>query len=74
MQPKAEIEAWHALVRAQLDYAQSLAGLDALALDSTNSLPAVQRLIEEAAQVRWAAYTRYRQAMEQLSIVLSTQI
>ena len=66
---RAEVDLWNALIRAQQSYAQSLASLDALVFDDTGSdRPSLERhLIEEAAQVRRAAYIRYKQAMGQMS-------
>lgn len=54
-------------MRAKQNYTQSLASLDALVLDSTNStsLPPEWHLVEETAHVRRAAYTKYRQAMDE---------
>jgi hypothetical protein len=67
--PRAEPELWDELVRAQQEYANSLASLDMMLLDGTTSmpLPLDRRLVEEAAKVRQVAYARYRQAMDNLS-------
>jgi len=56
-------------MRAKQNYTQSLASLDALVLDSTNStsLPPERCLVEEIAQLRRLAYTKYRQAMDDLT-------
>jgi len=66
---KTEADLWNALVQSQQDYAQSLASLDGLILDgtSTKPLPLEQGLIEEAAKVRQVAYTKYRQARDELT-------
>jgi hypothetical protein len=67
--PKSEAEVWNELVQAQRKYAQSLASLDSLIFESpaTNPLPLQRQLIEEVAMVRRAAYSRYREAMHELS-------
>jgi hypothetical protein len=64
-----EAERWSALMQAAQEYAQSLAGLDALVLDDTDSSqPSLNRgRIEEAAAVRQSAFIRYRQARDQLT-------
>jgi hypothetical protein len=66
---KAEVELWKALIQAQESYAQSLTSLDTLVFDNTDSrlLPTERSRLQEAAQIRMEAYTRYRQAMDNLS-------
>jgi hypothetical protein len=65
----AEVELWNALMRTVPEYAQSLADLDALVLDDTDSSQeSLNRgRIEEAAAVRQSAFIRYRQARDQLT-------
>jgi hypothetical protein len=64
----AEVELWHALIRAQQDYAKALATLDALVFDKTDTTSLmIEGRFEEAAQVRRVAYARYQEAMGQLS-------
>jgi hypothetical protein len=63
---KHEEQLWQDLMRSKQDYVQALASLDALAFDAT-AAPLDQRLIDEAAEARRAAYSKYRQAMDQLA-------
>jgi len=64
----AEVELWNALMQTAQEYAQSLTGLESLILDGTDfSLPINRRRIEEAAEVRQSAFTRYRRAKDQLT-------
>ena len=67
--PKSEAEFWNEVVQAQHKYAQSLATLDSLLLESpaTNPVSLERQLIEEVATVRRVAYSRYRAAMNELS-------
>jgi hypothetical protein len=69
LKPQSEPELWNELVQAQQGYAQSLASLDEMIFGDTpsGSLSLGQRLIEDGARVRRAAYARYRQAMDELT-------
>jgi len=64
-----EVELWQDLIQNQQDYAQSLALLDALVLDGTAAAPLQldARLIEEAAEKRRVAYSKYRRAMNDIA-------
>lgn len=67
---KTEVELWQDLIQNQQDYAQSLAFLDALVLDGNAAAPPLQldpRLIEEAAEKRRTAYSKYRSAMNEIA-------
>jgi hypothetical protein len=66
---KSEVELWQDLIQNQQDYAQSLASLDALVLDGVAAapLPLDPRLIEEAAEKRRVAYSKYRSAMNEIA-------
>jgi hypothetical protein len=62
---KTESELWQELIQSQEAYAQALARLDELVLDSDTMQD--RYVIEEAAERRRAAYAKYRQAMDELA-------
>jgi hypothetical protein len=69
MSAKTETQLWQDLIQTQQDYARSLARLDALAIDVIVRDPPYldRRLVEEAAETRRAAYSKYRCAMDELA-------
>jgi hypothetical protein len=66
---KTEANLWREVVQAQQAYTQSLGRLDAQALILANGdrSALTEELFAEAAELRRAAYAKYRQAMNQLA-------